>query len=388
MDSLTTAQNSFGLALLQRVARAEPNRNVFLSPFSVATALQLVLDGAAGTTHAAIARTLHVAELPATELDAALTAQVQALVANEEGEPVFTLANAIWADKSFSLAPTYMARLQQQYQAEAATLDFAAPNAADTINDWVREHTRGKITRIVSDDNLQPPLVLANAIYFKGRWASEFNPVSTRPGSFALADGGHQQVPLMQQRSARLGYQMGPGWQAVQLPYEGYRCQLSMQLFVPEQPTGLPAFLAALTADNWAAWQTAFVAQPEPLLVDLTMPRFRLDWESDLVPALAVLGLKPALGEGADFTPMGFPVELGGFIGSILHKTFLAVDEQGTEAAAVTAVMMAGSGRPPAPPREVIVRANHPFFCAIVDERTGALLFGGAVYEPAADALH
>ncbi len=389
LPALTAAQNHFGLALLRQVAGQTPRTNVLLSPFSVATALELVLEGAAGPTRTALSHALGLGELPAAELAAAAEVQLRALTSTAtstaEHEPVFTLANALWADKGFALAPAYVARLRQHYQAQATSLDFGAASAALTINDWVSQHTRGKITEII-DGPLSPPLVLvlANACYFKGRWKSEFMPQATRPGRFTLVDGTPRQVPLMHQSSSQLGYQRGTSWQAVRLPYEGWHRCFSMQLFVPDEPAGLPDFLAALTGDSWARWQAAFAAhQSSPPEVNLTMPRFRLEWADELVPTLRVLGLSPALDAGADFTPMGFLPADGGFIDSVLHKTYLAVDEEGTEAAAATLVAMAAGGFPSAPPQVVTVRADHPFFCAIVDDATGAILFAGVVYEPA-----
>ena len=384
--TLVKAQQAFGFALLRQVAQAAPQANVFLSPFSVATALLLALEGSAGATREAISSTLRVGEVPPEKLPAAVARQLAVLTQQASGQPVLHVATGLWANKDFALAPAFAARLQQQYQAEVATLDFAAPGAADSINAWVSQHTQGKITSIVAPADLarQTALVLANAVYFKGSWAAAFEEHATRPGPFTLADGTAQTVPLMQQRSQRLGYQQGTGWQAVQLRYDGYPRSASMQLFIPDQPTGLPDFLASLTTDNWAQWQAAFAHAGEAVEVDLTLPRFRLEWDANLTGALRELGLGPALAPGADFTPMGFSPDVPGYIGQVAHKTYLSVDEKGTEAAGVTAIMwVGGSASPPPPPRRVVVRADRPFFCAIVDDETGTMLFSGAVYSPA-----
>jgi serine protease inhibitor len=197
-----------------------------------------------------------------------------------------------------------------------------------------------------------------------------------------LTDGTQQIVPLMRQRSEQISYQKGVGWQAVRLHYFGYPRSASMQLFIPDTPTGLPAFLESLTTENWGQWQANFAQQHGAVEVDLTLPRFRLEWEQDLTSVLHGLGLGPALDPGADFTPMGFSNEVPGFIGQVVHKTYLSVDEKGTEAAGVTAVYMAMGGFDPTPPRRVTVRADRPFFCAIVDNETGTILFSGAVYQP------
>jgi serine protease inhibitor len=382
--ALVQAQHTFGFALLRQVAQATPQANVFLSPFSVATALLLALEGSAGATHEAIANTLRVGEIPPDELLAAVARQVAVLTQQVPNQPVFRVANSLWANKFFTLAPTFAARLRQQYQAEAATLDFAAPSAADTINAWVSRHTQGRITRIVDAGTLTPDtaLLLLNAVYFKGSWDTEFNAANTQPGPFMLADGTQQVVPLMRQRSEQLGYQKGAGWQAVRLPYSGHPRSASMQLFIPDKPTGLPDFLDSLTAESWGRWQAYFGQHRGPLEVDLTLPRFRLEWKQNLTTVLRTLGLGPALDPGADFTPMGFPSDLPGFIGEIIHKTYLSVDEKGTEAAGVTVIHMVMGGFDPTPPQRVVVRADRPFFCAIVDDETGTILFSGAVYQP------
>lgn len=381
--ALVQGQQAFGFALLRQVAQAAPQTNVFLSPFSVAMALILALEGSAGATHEAIRDTLRVSEVSPEKLLTAVARQLAVLTQQASKQPVLHVANGLWANKYFSLNPAFAARLQEQYQAKIATLDFTAPGAADSINAWVSLHTQGKIAHIVAASDLvqQAALVLVNAVYFKGSWATAFKEAATRPGPFMLTNGTSQTVPLMQQRSNDIGYQRGDGWQAVQLSYAGYPRSASMQLFIPNQPTGLSDFVNNLTAEKWAQWQAAFSTSVE---VDLTLPRFQLDWDADLRAALEELGLGPALYAGADFTPMGFSPDISGFISQIAHKTYLSVDEKGTEAAAVTAMMwMGGSASPAPPPRRVVVRVDRPFFCAIVDDETGTILFNGAIYNPA-----
>lgn len=379
--ALVRGQQAFGFALLQQVAQAAPQTNVFLSPFSVATALLLALEGSAGATQEAIRTTLRVSEILPAKLLTAVARQLAVLTQQDSEQPALRVANGLWADQDFVFDPAFTARLQQQYQAQVATLDFTAPGAADSINAWVSQHTQGKITHLVDAANLmQQALVLVNAVYFKGSWTTAFKKAATRPGPFMLANGASQTAPLMQQRSNSIGYQRGDNWQAVQLSYAGSPRSASMQLFIPDQPTGLPDFLNSLTTENWAQWQAAFSTSRE---VDLTLPRFRLDWDDNLTTALEALGLGPALSPGADFTPMGFSPAMPGFISQITHKTYLSVDEKGTEAAAVTAIMwMGGSASPPPPPQRVVVRVDRPFFCAIVDDETGTILFNGAVYNP------
>lgn len=383
-SALVTAQNTFGLMLVQKSAAASGPKNVFLSPLSVFAVLALALGGAAGATRAAFAETLFGAALATEEAEQALAAQLRQLSEGKDGQAALRIASSLWADQRFTLAPEFVERAHVLYQAEAATLDFTTPDAAATINAWARRQTEGRIAEIVSDGMLAGPppaaVVLLNAVYFQARWRWEFNPANTKPGVFTQADGTTQPALFMRQASAQLGYLAGDGWQAVALPYEGYPRRTSMLVFLPNEPQGLPAFLATLDATRWAAWHRALRARTEPVEVVLALPRFRLEWSSDLAGTLGSMGLAPALGPDADFSPLGFRAEDGGFIGAVLHKTFLAVDEQGTEAAAVTAlIMIGGGGRPLDPLRRVAVRVDSPFFCAIVDDETGALLFAGTV---------
>ncbi len=388
--NLAAAQNHFGFALLRQVLdQSTAHTNVFLSPFSVSSALTMAMSGTAGSTREALARALQVNSITPAVLDQAMARQLQTFQQNDDAQATIHVANSIWSDQRFTLAPAFVERARTFYQAEAVTLDMTAPEAAPTINRWVREHTHGKITEIVSPEALAGPppisMVLVNSVYFKGLWETKFNPKKTKPGTFTLSDGTRRQLPLMQQISTSIRYFREGSWQAVSLPYEGYPRRTSMRIFVPDTPTGLPAFLNQLTEQNWQKWTRAFSQQPERLEVDFTLPRFRVMWEQELKQPLQATGLAPVFTPGADFSPMGFPLPEGGYIDAVLHKTYLAVDEESTEAAGITAGMfMSGSGPPQPPPKRVVVRADRPFFCAIVDDGTDVVLFSGAIYDPSA----
>ncbi|WP_046245697.1 serpin family protein [Hymenobacter terrenus] len=379
-----TAQNRFGLALVQQVAQAAGTDNVFLSPLGVLAALALAMGGAAGATRAAFAKTLFGDALASEEMEETLANQLRKLSQAKDGDAVLSIASSIWADHHFTLASTFVERAHALYQADAATLDFLSPDAASTINAWAHRQTNGRVPEIVSAETLVGPppasVVLLNAVYFLGCWEQRFNPTATKLGLFLQADGTVQKVPFMQQVSSKFGYLAGDGWQAVALPYEGWSRSSSMLVFLPDEYNGMPAFLATLDASRWATWYTALCIEPEPVEVELTLPRFQLKWSGNLVSTLKAMGLADAFSLDADFSPLGFQTKDGGFIDAILHQTFLAVDEKGTEAAAVTAmVAMQGARFIPRPPRRVEVRVDSPFFCAIVDTYDGAILFAGTV---------
>ncbi|GAA4047518.1 serpin family protein [Hymenobacter glaciei] len=388
-DFTTVAQTASSLELLQLAVAADTEKNVAISPLGILAALALLARGADGPTKAALSDVLFGVGANTERAENAFSGWLRQLLNVEdefleEAGAILTLASSLWASQPFVLAPEFINAAQSLYNAEVATLDFTASTAALTVNDWVRQRTRGRIDSIVSPEslaNLLPPaLLLLNAVYFRARWASEFNTYDTHSGPFRLANGTTQQAQLMHQVSTDIGYQAGAGWQAIALPYLSFRRGLSMLIFHPNQPTGLPTFLASLTATNWQSWHRDFKNAPQTE-VDLTLPRFRVEWNADLAPALGRLGLTNLFAPGADFAALGYDNEVGGgFIDSVLHKTFLAVDEQGTEAAAVTAIMaMGGSADAPENPPRVVVKVDSPFFYAIVDEADGMLLFAGTV---------
>ena len=392
----TAAQTRFGLQLLQQVAQAAGEGTVAVSPLGVLAGLALVLAGAGGTTRAALKQVLFGAAPDLATAEKTFANWLQQLLqpshlTDNEGNKVLDgavllLATSIWADQRFTLAPDFVAQAQALYQAEAATLDFNAPSAAATINEWVRQHTQGKIDSIVSARTLAgtppPELILLNAVYFRARWALEFDAKATKPGLFRRANGTTQEVSLMHQTNAGIGYLAGTGWQAVAIPYRSYGRSFSMLVFLPDELGGLPAFVAGLDATTWATWHQE-LQTPQDVIVDLTLPRFTLEWSDDLAPVLRQLGLAPVFTPGADLSAVGFrPENGGGYIEAALHKTFLQVDEEGTEAASIFATIGIGGGNFYQPrPRRVVVKVDSPFLYAIVDNEDGTLLFAGAVNE-------
>ena len=379
------AHNQFGLSLLQLLTQNAGSDTVFFSPLSVAAALALATAGAAGSTQTELATAIFGPGAVAADAEEALSAHLQKLTtAPDDGPVVLSVASSLWADQRFELAPAFVERALALYQAKASVLDFETPEAAATINAWTSEQTGGRIPVIVSPEELAgPPLaaaVLLSTVYFRGKWANEFRPANTQPGLFLQADGTVQKVPFMRQISDDFGYLAGDGWQAVAMPYAFSKHSFSMLVFVPDAGDGLPAFLATLDAPRWASWHQELYLRTEPVEVDLTLPRFQLQWGANLVPTLKNMGLATAFTPGADYEPMGFKAEKGGgMLTSVLHQAFLAVDEEGTEAAAATAVLAGEGCGARAQQRRVEVRVDSPFVCAIVDNRSGAILFAGAI---------
>ena len=366
---LASSYNDLGLRLFGQIAGAAQGQNLLLSPLSVALALSMAYNGAEGDTRAAMARVLGVEGLTLDETNRAGQELRQAL---ENADPKVTLAiaNSLWASQGLAINPDFVERVRAFFAAQSATLDFRDPGAADTVNQWVRESTRERIARIADRFEPDTVMVLLNAIYFKGSWTQKFDEARTRNGSFHLADGARKTVPMMSQ-SGRYQYQQSDRFQAVGLPYGDGR--LSMYIFLPAAGLSLGDFLTDLTAENWNMWMSRWTSMEG----DVALPRFRMEYDVTLNDALKALGMEVAFTDRADFAGIVTPPPTL-YIDQVLHKSFIEVNEEGTEAAAVTGVVI----RPTSLPVRFSFVADRPFHFAIRDNETGTLLFMGALADP------
>jgi serine protease inhibitor len=252
------------------------------------------------------------------------------------------------------------------------TLDFGRPDAVTTINAWCSKNTNGRITKIVSELKPEEFLVLVNAIYFKGTWTKEFDPKLTSAREFRLASGGVQRQ--MMNREGRFRYKADDAMQAVALPYGDER--LNLYVFLPREKDGLGELIDATKPDNFAGLFAGFGEEKGTVV----LPRFKLEFEQSLNAALKQLGMGVAFTPAADFSKMVAPPNTAA-ISDVLHKTFVEVNEEGAEAAAVTGVKMMMTAMP-RPEDKFSFVCDHPFLCAIRDDVTGSVLFLGAIYDP------
>jgi serine protease inhibitor len=372
LNKLADADNGFAFDLLKQITTEHPRENIFISPFSVSTVLQMAGDGAAGETKAEMQHVLNTGNLSPEALKAACRAMNRSLEA--QTNVVLNLANGIWYQKESRLKPDFIADNKNFFNAELAAVDFLDPAAAQHINDWADEKTHGKIQNVVRFPF--PPrtkVILANAIYFKGKWAMPFDKDATRPRDFHLPDGRVKQAAMMSQRK-KFNYLEGDGFQAVQLPYAGDRLQ--MYLFLPAAGSSPQKLLAGINGKDWRDTVLPKFSNTEGTVV---FPKFKLDYDVSLNQSLGALGMKQAFSPQADFSAMADePL----FISQVKQKSFVAVDEEGTEAAAVTTVMMAGSIAM-RPPKAFEMIADRPFFFVIADGQAGTILFMGLVNDPA-----
>lgn len=363
--TLINASNDLGFKLLTRLLGADPGHNVFISSFSVALALAMTYNGAEGETKEAMARVLGVESLSLNELNEA-NAALMSLGQELDRDVHVDIANSIWARQGVQPGAGFTTRIEDYYDGKFASVNFKDPATADVINRWVASQTRGRIDQLVTPALIELAiLVLINAIAFKGIWTSQFDDRQTEMRPFALADGSSKQHPMMSQQG-RYDYFETESLQGIRLPYgDG---QVHMVVLMPRPHALLEDLQKDLTTENWRRWRRQF-AEMEGQVV---LPRFRMAYETDLLPLLEELGGEAIA--GTDFLGM----EAGPlFISKVIHKTFVEVDEEGTEAAAATAVVMLRSAV-----RRFRMVVDRPFFCAVCDDRTGLLLFMGWILDP------
>lgn len=369
---LIDADNRFSFRLFGAVAQAEdPDANLFVSPLSVAMTLGMAHNGAAGPTKDALQEALDLAGLTDQQINESYRDLI-ALLRTLDDRIEVELANSVWYRQELTFSPSFFDLARTYFDAEVQGLDFSSSDAAPTINRWVDAKTRGRITEIVDAPiPIDMIMYLINAIYFKADWTTRFDPDLTRPGTFRLADGRQSTVDFMTHGGALpLRTTSRTGGRLIDLSYGGgaYR----MTILVPEAADGLPMLLEGLTDTEWNDW----VADLDSSEATLFLPKFTLEYEVELKDALIRLGMEPAFCPNEDFSRM-FP-QGNACVTRVSHKTFVDVNEEGTEAAAVTSVEVGvTSAGPPT------LRVDRPFLFVIREQLSGTILFMGRVADPA-----
>lgn len=375
---LVNSDNDFGLELFREVNRQEEVKNIFVSPLSVSMALGMTYNGARGTTEQAMRSTLEYGGMSLDDINESYRSLTELLLGLDP-EVTMEIANSIWYRKGLPVERDFIKRTTEYFSPLVTGLDFAAPGAAGKINDWVSENTNGKIEEIV-DDPIDASLVmfLINAIYFKGTWTYQFEKSKTCDGEFTLPGGAKKRVKTMT-LEGDLDYYSEMGlFQAVDLPYGGEA--FSMTVILPREDQDLDLFVSEISPENWDTWMSGFKKSQ----VHLEMPKFTLEYEITLNDVLKALGMGVAFDHvAADFSGICRCRELLGvnmFISEVKHKSFVQVDEEGTEAAAVTEVGMAVES---ADGGRIQMLVDRPFLFAIREHKSGTILFMGMIVEPA-----
>jgi len=370
--------NKFALALYDKL-RAEKG-NLFFSPYSISTALAMAYAGAKGQTQAQMAEAMRFPAGPddvnAGKFHSVFGQIIESLNARgAAGDYELTVANALWGQKGYSFLKEYLSLVETNYGGGLNEVDFVSDTEAarQTINKWVERKTKDKIKELIAKGilNGNTRLVLTNAIYFKGKWANQFKKERTQDEPFTLLDGQKIDVPMMRQ-TEEFRYMEAQDFQALELPY--VKDELSMIILLPKKIDGVADFEKKLTSENLSRWLSELHKQK----VVASIPRFKMAQQFGLADTLQAMGMADAFSaQLADFSGMDGKRDL--FISAVVHKAFVDVNEEGTEAAAATGVGMAMTA---APQKMPLFRADHPFVFVIRDNKSGSILFIGRVMKP------
>ncbi|HXK48858.1 MAG TPA: serpin family protein [Clostridiales bacterium] len=353
----------------------EEDKNIFISPFSISSALAMTYAGSAGKTEEEMGSAL---EFPKNDEQfhenfGGLTNAINDV--SGKGDIQLTIANSLWLAEGYKFLDSFLKTNKTHYKTEMTNLNFAdSEKSRKTINDWVADKTKDKIKELIPQGILDAltRLVLTNAVYFKAEWADQFKKGNTQPSEF-FTYSGTVNADLMNIKK-RFSYMENDELQFLEMPYKGN--DASMYILLPRKKDGLKDIEKKLTWEDIEKYTNSMYSKE----VDVHFPKFTMSLEYELSQLLTKLGMKAAFTKGADFSKMTGNKEL--YISAVIHKTFIDVDEAGTEAAAATAVVMRMKSAMP-DPEFAVFKADHPFFYFIKEKSTGTVLFAGRVIDPA-----
>ena len=375
LQTVVKGNSSFGFDLYQELK--EVKGNLFFSPYSISTALSMTYAGARGQTETEMAQVLHFSLTQELLHPAFSKLQSDLNAIQNKGDVQISIANSLWAQKSFKFLDTFIDLNKKYYSAGLNFVDFITKREAarKQINDWVEKKTNDKIKELIKPPMLDSltRLVLCNAIYFKGNWLSQFDTTRTVDADFYVTPDKTNKVPMMFQKS-KFKYKDFDEFCALELPYEGN--DLSMIIFLPKEIDGLAEFEKDLTNDNVQIWIDELIGSHETEVL-VNIPKFKTTCEFELSGTLYDMGMPSAFSlPPADFSGMTGTKDL--FISKVIHKAYVDVNEEGTEAAAATAVVMMKS----VAVMPLIFRADHPFVFLIRENYTESILFIGRIVDP------
>lgn len=372
MSQLANANNRFGFNLFGQIQTNASAENIVISPNSIAIALAMARRGTSGETQAELTTALELDGLDSSGIDANYLQLIETLN-NADPDVKLAIANSLWVDRDFNLKEEFINDAKQFYLAEVSNLDFGDSQAVDIINRWVAKNTNDKIPQIIDSLSPENALYLINAIYFKGSWSNLFDSELTTEAPFYSQPNAPQPHQMMNQQGDYRYYE-NEQFQAVRIPY-GKKQELGMYIFLPQENNDLETFNQQLNSNNWQEW----LSQMRSRKGNITIPRFELEYETDLQDVLSAMGINSLFNASqADFSAM---TDNTVAVDNIKHKAVIEVNEEGTEAAAVTSI---GIRVTSVEPEDIPFKMNvdRPFFFAIRDDITNSILFMGNVVEP------
>ena len=370
---LIDADNAFGLEIFQFIREESDKENLMVSPLSISLALAMAYNGADGDTKTEMENAMKLNGLTPEQINSAYKMLIAALQSLDE-DVIFEIANAVYYDSGFPVKQSFFDINKNYYDAEVEGLDFGNPSTIEAINDWVAEKTHDKITKIIEQLSPDARMVLLNAIYFYGTWANEFDEDGTKMRNFFKTDGTTKEVPMMSKED-KLEYTANNLFSAVKIPYG--TGQYNMVVMLPSTEKSSQDVIDELSANNWKDWAEEFTTEDH---VVVTMPRFKFGFDLELNKVLKQMGMVKAFSDQqANFSKIS---DIFLYISAVIHKTYIDVNETGTEAAAVTAIVFETTSAGPNEPQKIYFTVDKPFVFAITEKDTNAILFIGEVQNP------
>jgi serpin B len=376
-EQISEADNNFGFNLLRALSEENPAENQFISPFSISMALGMTLNGARNDTYDDMKDVLGYDDLTQDEINLAYQNLLQ-LFSTLDSQVQFDIANSIWTRLGFPVEQEFYDVNVNYFDAEVRELDFNRSDAPDIINDWIADKTQNKITDVIGPIEPLVVMYLINAIYFNGTWTYEFSEQDTRERTFYLADESQMQTPMMTQTNDFYYYE-DDAVQIIDLPYgDG---DYAMTVILPASGKGVDALLTNLDSETWADW-TGSMAEKKGVI---TLPKLKLELKKLLNDPLSEMGMRIAFIDTlADFTGIVKEENLDQnlYISRVIHQSFLRMDEEGTEAAAVTVVEVTATSVGPGPNLDFSMTVDRPYLMAIRERSSNSLLFLGKIMQP------
>ncbi|RED77407.1 serpin family protein [Cohnella phaseoli] len=368
--ALVQASNGFGLSLMEKLMADTPGENVLLSPLSLSSALSLVATGGEGKTEEEMRGALGLGERTKDEIGAGYRVLVDLLSHPGEDGVEMNVFSSLWLKEGKPFHDTFVNRSRNDFRAEVSRVNFAEPQTLETMNEWAKEATAGRIERLLEGVEADAAMYVLNAVYFNGAWTKPFSAEKTTDGQFHISDG--ETVPAkMMANGGYYPYAQKEEYEAIRLPY-GKRESAYMTILLPDKDVSLSKVAAMLAADP-----DLLTEEYEVRKGSIEIPKLRLEYSTNATDALRQAGIIEALEPTrADFSAMA-PEPPNLFISKVAHRATLSVDEQGTEAAAATVIEMMAGAAPADEPFQM--KVDRPFIAAIVDRATGCILFAGAV---------
>jgi serine protease inhibitor len=368
--SLIQSGNSFAFDIFSQVMKnAGENENVMISPMSISYALSMTLNGASGTTLTAMMEALRQNGITVDEINNSYKSLTEDLLSVDK-RVLITIANSVWTEKDFTVKQAFIDILTNYYKAEAKSFDINDSSAPDKINAWIEDNTNGLIKKMIDKLEDNDVMLLINAIYFKGKWKSQFDKSKTADMPFYKTGSSQVDVPMMKQETEYSVYQ-GNGFVLAEFPYG--QGNFVMDVILPDAQNGLNNIMSSVTGAGFTSW----ISQMTSIKTDVSFPRFKYGFKKKLKDVLSDMGMGIAFTDAADFSNISEQYDL--LLNEVTHQSFIETNEEGTEAAAATVVEVGVTSMPVSP---MVFKMDHPFMYIIRETTTNSIIFMGRVADP------